>query len=290
LSGAQIVPLRTRPWADVWRVDADDGRWWLKVNKAMTVYEPPLLAVLDRTGSALLAETLIHPDRPWSLIRDAGHSARDQHRGADQNTIVAFWCALMPAYAALAILSGLAVAELEQAWFESNAPIRSRLGPLLYTLCLLQFAELARTPFSSLNRAVLLPTTQDERAGQEVVRRIAAIDGEVFVPCHGYLAGMAGKRSYAHLQEIEDVLGSGNVDLATAIRAEIATAFEQRRFSAVIPCSLYMSDLDTLGLSRFYVMQEALFEPRDRRFAVGERRVRPESVYVPRERSTDPAR
>jgi hypothetical protein len=101
LSGAQILPLRTRPWADVWRVDADDGRWWLKVNKAMTVYEPPLLAVLDRTGSALLAETLIHPDRPWSLIRDAGHSARDQHRGADQNTIVAFWCALMPAYADL---------------------------------------------------------------------------------------------------------------------------------------------------------------------------------------------
>jgi hypothetical protein len=101
LSGAQIVPLRTRPWADVWRVDADDGRWWLKVNKAMTVYEPPLLAVLDRTGSALLAETLIHPDRPWSLIRDAGHSARDQHKGADQNTIVAFWCALMPAYADL---------------------------------------------------------------------------------------------------------------------------------------------------------------------------------------------
>jgi hypothetical protein len=34
LFGARIVSLRTRPWADVWRVDADDGRWWLKVNEA----------------------------------------------------------------------------------------------------------------------------------------------------------------------------------------------------------------------------------------------------------------
>ena len=101
LSGAQIVALRTRPWADVWRVDADDGRWWLKVNKAMTVYEPPLLALLGRTGSDLLADAVIHPDRPWSLVRDAGRSVRDQHRGADQETIIGFWCALMPAYADL---------------------------------------------------------------------------------------------------------------------------------------------------------------------------------------------
>src|SRR6185312_179728 len=96
---ARIVPLRTRPWADVWQVDADDGRWWLKVNKAMTGYEAPLLAVLHRTGSDLLADAVIHPDRPWSLVRDAGRSVRDRHRGADQATIVGFWCGLMPAYA-----------------------------------------------------------------------------------------------------------------------------------------------------------------------------------------------
>jgi hypothetical protein len=96
-----ITFLRTRPWADVWRVDGDDGRWWLKVNRELTVYEPRLLSVLAGTGSGLVPEAVVHPAHPWSLVRDAGTAVRQLHQGAEPPTIVAFWCELMPAYAEL---------------------------------------------------------------------------------------------------------------------------------------------------------------------------------------------
>jgi hypothetical protein len=99
--GAVLSFLRTRPWADIWRVDAADGRWWLKVNKERTVYEPRLLRVLARTGSGLVPDAVVHPDEPWSLVRDAGTAVRQLHQGAEPRTVVAFWCELMPAYAEL---------------------------------------------------------------------------------------------------------------------------------------------------------------------------------------------
>ncbi|GAA3605950.1 phosphotransferase [Microlunatus ginsengisoli] len=101
LTGAEIEPLRTRPWADVWRVEAADGRWWLKVNKELTVYEPRLLAALATTGSSLLAESLVHASMPWTLIRDAGAPVRERFAGAEPAEIVAFWCTLLPAYGEL---------------------------------------------------------------------------------------------------------------------------------------------------------------------------------------------
>jgi hypothetical protein len=101
LPEAAVTPLRTRPWADVWRVDSADGRWWLKVNKALTVYEPRLLAVLAETGSDLVPDVVVHPGQPWSLVRDAGTAVRQLHQHAEPRTVVAFWCELMPAYAQL---------------------------------------------------------------------------------------------------------------------------------------------------------------------------------------------
>lgn len=99
--GAVLSFLRTRPWADVWRVDAAGGRWWLKVNKELTVYEPRLLSVLAGTESGLLPDVVVHPDEPWSLIRDAGTAVRQLHQGAEPRSVVTFWCELMPAYAEL---------------------------------------------------------------------------------------------------------------------------------------------------------------------------------------------
>ena len=101
LAGSRADPSAHRPWADVWRVDRPTGRWWLKINSADTRYEPRLLDVLARSGSALLPAVLTHPDQPWALIADAGTSARELLADAEPEQRIGFWIDVLPAYAEL---------------------------------------------------------------------------------------------------------------------------------------------------------------------------------------------
>ena len=54
LAPDRVTWIRTRPWAEVWRLDTADDRYWLKINFRRTVYEPRLLELLQRTGADLL--------------------------------------------------------------------------------------------------------------------------------------------------------------------------------------------------------------------------------------------
>jgi hypothetical protein len=96
-----ITASRTRPWAEVWRLETTSGRWWLKVNAPGTGYEARLLRHLSGLGTDLLPTTHTHPEQPWALIADAGPSARELLADADPAAVIAFWCALMPRYAEL---------------------------------------------------------------------------------------------------------------------------------------------------------------------------------------------
>ncbi|MBA8793213.1 hypothetical protein FHX74_000807 [Friedmanniella endophytica] len=98
---SEITPVRRRPWADLWRIEAADGRWWLKVNKAGTVHEPALLRLLGDRPHPLVPRSHVHPSRPWSLIADAGVPVRERASGVDRAALVAFWCDLMADYADL---------------------------------------------------------------------------------------------------------------------------------------------------------------------------------------------
>lgn len=93
--------LRHRPWADGWRVQSSEGRWWLKINSAGTGYEPRLLDVLARSGSAILPAAMTHPDQPWALIADAGTSARELLADAEPEQRSRFWIDVLPGYAEL---------------------------------------------------------------------------------------------------------------------------------------------------------------------------------------------
>lgn len=99
LTVTDLNPLRTRPWADVWRVETAEGRWWLKVNKAGTTYEPRLLAHLHDLGSDLIPPSRVHPEQPWALLADAGVAVSDAP--VDPLAEVEVWCTLLPAYAEL---------------------------------------------------------------------------------------------------------------------------------------------------------------------------------------------
>lgn len=99
LSDACVTPVRSRPWSDLAKVRAGERTWWLKINKAETVYETRLLGLLANLRHPLLPETFVHPDQPWILIADAGHRLDHFELSAEQR--FAIWARLLPAYAEL---------------------------------------------------------------------------------------------------------------------------------------------------------------------------------------------
>jgi hypothetical protein len=101
VSPSEVSHLRSRPWAEIWRVDSAIGRWWLKVNTAGTAYEARLPTELSRTGSSLVPYSLSHPTEPWCLVADSGLSARDDLQGAESGARIAFWTPVMAGYAEL---------------------------------------------------------------------------------------------------------------------------------------------------------------------------------------------
>jgi hypothetical protein len=122
---------------------------------------------------------------------------------------------VLPAYAALALLFALAVQSTGRSGFA-------------YALALAQLLRLAYAP------AALVPTAADEAAGRAMLQRIADTPGDVFVPYHGYLPSLAGKPMHAHAVVIADVIRGGRTDTENGLAADLAQAFREHRFSAII--------------------------------------------------------
>ncbi|MFH1386991.1 MAG: glycosyltransferase family 39 protein [bacterium] len=122
---------------------------------------------------------------------------------------------LMPAFAALAIILGLVLAEFQ-------------LTVLAQILIIGQFAWLFYNPLA------YIPTQNDRLANEKIVKIIKETKGEVFIPRHNYLAGLAGKRIYAHWMAIHDVLRGDSGGVGTALFNEIQTALKTKKFKLVV--------------------------------------------------------
>lgn len=99
LGDAVIVPVRSRPWSDMAEARVGGRLWWLKINKAETVYETRLLGLLSGLQNPLLPEAIVHTDQPWSLIADAGH--RLDHLALSPEQQFGIWARVLPEYAEL---------------------------------------------------------------------------------------------------------------------------------------------------------------------------------------------
>jgi hypothetical protein len=76
--------------------------------------------VLARSGSPLLPAVRTHPDRPWTLIADAGVAARELLADAEPEQRIGFWIDVLPAYAELQ--RTVPVADLRQAQVPDLSP------------------------------------------------------------------------------------------------------------------------------------------------------------------------
>jgi hypothetical protein len=99
-----------------------------------------------------------------------------------------------------------------------------RTRPLLRDgLLVLQLAWLVYSP------AALVPTAADRAAGDEIVRRLSAVPGEVFLPHHGYLARLAGKQEGAHTLAMDKRLPRRQGSRAAAARGRGAGRPEREK-------------------------------------------------------------
>lgn len=184
------------------------------------------------------------------------------HWGGYDNT-------LLPACAILSLLAAL----WSHRFFSAEpAPPSPRLAWVVLGAALAQFGALAYNPLAQL------PTERDLAAGRELVARVAATPGEVFIPRHPYLGRLAGKREWMHWMAYYDFIRSARPELAARLRTELKTALARRSFAAIV----VDGESDIEGLLETYVPQSTTFASEGEFRPVTGFATRPEFWCVPR--------
>jgi hypothetical protein len=201
---------------------------------------------------------------------------------------------LFPAYAIISILFGLAVHTAFE-FVQVESRLNRELGEIyIYTICMLQFASLIYNPFR------VIPTPNDLQRGREVINHIARFKGEVYVPYHGYLAVLAGKKSYAQISAMHDVFWADEEQGKLELLNNIRQVLQQRQFSAIILDQengdrLKKYDVEAYNriqpffntIRQYYVKQKEIsFSPDSRRTIIS-KMYRPWFVYVPKEHTME---
>jgi hypothetical protein len=192
---------------------------------------------------------------------------------------------LFPAYAVISILFGLAIHEVFELIQAGSVAKKEIMGIYIYLVCIIQFISLIYNPF------LQIPRKQDLEAGKIFINTIAQFKGEVFVPYHGYLPTLAGKKSYAHHAAIADIIRTDNGLIKTKLVNEIKQAIKEERFDSII----LDEARDTKRrpgwfpevyeeVDKYYKIQKTIFDNKDVFWSVTGMETRPQFIYVPKER------
>jgi hypothetical protein len=203
----------------------------------------------------------------------------------------------MPAHAAVVVLFGIGLHALvtylrsaPRAADETDrtAELSLRAGGKVVASCSFRAAETTVCLVCVLQLAVLLynpaklvPSVDDLKAGNELVSKLRAVDGEVLVPFHGYLAALAGKQASAHEMALGDVFRGDNRQVQARLNEGIRAAIIGGRFKAiVVDTNRWFMRL----VVEHYVYKGPVFASDDVFWPVTGRKVRPERWFVPRQR------
>ncbi len=186
---------------------------------------------------------------------------------------------LLPAYVALAIFFGLAIqaiisgSVITRFLRQKNAlPQDMRaINIVVFIACLAQFHVLVYNPFD------VLPSREDLKAGDAFVNRVKEIKGEVFIPCHGYLSSLAGKKSHAHWMAIGDVLRGNDELKKTKLCLQLVEAVSCKQFGAIILDNDISEIENELALN--YRLTPSVFNSRKVFWPITGAQTRPELFY-----------
>jgi len=182
--------------------------------------------------------------------------------------------ALLPAYCGSALIGGMGLHGLLKSLhtFRFARPPMLEIG--VYLVFVVQFGLLVYDP------AKQIPSAADRRAGEQLVEYIRSIEGEVYIPNHGYLAVQAGKQAFAQQMAVVDVRKAIEDTIGRSrLEREILEAVATQRFSAIIADSYpwYVPGQE----SAYRLAQEILPDQPDVFLPVTGLKTRPRLVSVP---------
>jgi hypothetical protein len=180
---------------------------------------------------------------------------------------------LLPAFAAVALLAALGLADLEERARAVDAKAWRLVATGATALLLAQLVLLAYDPRHHL------PKAADRVAGEKLVARLRAIPGDVFAPHHGYLARLAGKKGYAHTLAMDNLFLDDDGPARRDLQAELVQALAEKRFAAVL---LESDGRYGPAILASYDVKEPAFDDPDVFWPVTGGRLRPESLCFPK--------
>ena len=237
-------PWQRRMWVGFWRIDLYSHLRPLAWLLAAAILARVAVAWRQRAGS----------DHRWALpaigARASGRIGPGYELAAVAGMLLAAWFSrlhtggyvnvLMPAYAACALIGGLAFAAMR------------RLGPLAgfsaAALVLVQLAMLLQMPDHAL------PAKSQRAAGAELISRLRTLPGPVLVLAHPWYGTLAGKGSFAQADAITEVLRSQGASGAGALRSALRGSLNRYGIQAVVLDKLPPSWLAP-QLARSFVLQ-----------------------------------
>jgi hypothetical protein len=177
---------------------------------------------------------------------------------------------LLPMYAVLAVALGLGWHRAQTKLMER--PKRSGRAVMLvtYLIVIVQFGILIYDPVP------YIPVLEDLEAGEAIVDKVRAIEGEVFIPYHSYIAGLAGKKVYGHEMAIDDILKRAPKEWADRLADSIRATISSGKFEAIIiDRRFFQSEIE----SNYYNAGPVFHEPHIFLTRSGWS-IRPETIYL----------
>jgi hypothetical protein len=224
-------PLAQPLWVGFWRDDILRQQWPLVI---VLVGGGLALAGRARKRPSLGSPPVYHVLAAAGLIGSAWVSRL--HTGGYANV-------LMPAYAALALLSGLTYGGLAK----GRGSVLAR--PLLAATLLVQLVLL------NYSVGAQVPSAADRAAGAQLIARLRTLAGPVIVLRHPWYATLAGKGTFAQAEAIGDVLRSASRRGARPLGASLANALNADDVQAVVLDGTFDAHFLGSELTRYFRLQ-----------------------------------
>jgi 4-amino-4-deoxy-L-arabinose transferase-like glycosyltransferase len=182
---------------------------------------------------------------------------------------------LIPAYAALCILLGLAANGMDVPAPRSK-PWHRLLVAFAPLACLAQLLFLAYDPRE------FVPTSADLIAGHALLQTIQSHPGDVLLLSHGYLARQAGKSPTANYIAVTDVMSAGDNAARTELLNSFHDAVSRKRYSAIILDDQNPLTWTEIGIAENYRTSGIAIENSDDFWPVSGWPTRPTWILVPK--------
>lgn len=220
-------------------------------------------------GIAFAAFFLVWRFSPLYLAAFAGAAAAAWsarlHDGGWLNVV-------MPFFAMIALAAPIGLHCALSAFGEGESKNRERAEVFLCGAFAVQLALLAYDPRR------MVPKAADKEAGLELIEKIRAVPGEVFMPTHSYYPVIAGRRGYLHQMAVDDVMRGDAGVVGAVLKEEIRRALLSKKFALVITDNDFFADEVRAGYRpiRKAVDKDGVFYP------VTGVHYRPGELFVPK--------